>query len=99
MSGEIVKPVGEKLLRATPYRVTINGTQVTMELGEKACTMDYDTAINLAVMLNWAGRKAKQIAGDGSMRMIGIADLTDANADERQIQKSRDGTAAFASVR
>lgn len=97
--SQALKPVGEKLLSQTPYRVYVNGRQVVMELGRQACTLDYDTAINLAVMLNWAGRKAKTIAGDGSMRFIGIADLTDAVADELEAQRSRDGSAVFARVR
>ena len=88
----------EKLLQNAAYRCTVQGTNVVMELGPKSCIMDYNTAINLAVMLNHCGRKAKTNAGDGSMRFLGIAKLTDAEADERQIQKSRDATAVLARV-
>jgi len=89
------KTVGEKILKRTPYGVRIEGTVVVMTLGDKAVRMDYDTAITLATFLNWAGRKAKQVAGDGSMRIIGMADLTDAALDELEAQRSRDGTAVF----
>ncbi len=89
----------ERVLERTPYGCEVVGTQVKITLGPRACLMDYETAINLAHMLNWCGRKAKAIAGDGSMQFLGIARLTDAEADEREAQFNRDRTAVFAKVR
>jgi len=88
----------ERFLERTPYGCEVVGVQVKMTLGNKACVMDYDTAIKIAVMLNWCGRKAKSNAGDGSMQFLGIARLSDANADELQAQFNRDRTAVFSRV-
>jgi hypothetical protein len=89
----------ERILERTPFGCEVVGTQVRMTLGPKVCMLDYATAIQLATMLNWCGRKAKSIAGDGSMHFLGIARLTDANADELEAQFNRDRTAVFAKVR
>lgn len=92
------KTFGEKLMARTLYGVRVEGIDVVMTLGDKACRMDYDTALKLAVFLYHSGKVAKKAAGDESRRIIGIADLTDANADEIGAQISRDRTAVFASV-
>jgi uncharacterized protein YqiB (DUF1249 family) len=82
----------------TPYGVRVEGVDVVMTLGDKACRMDYTTALKLAVFLYHSGKMAKKAAGDESRRIIGIADLTDANADELEAQFNRDRTAVFAKV-
>jgi hypothetical protein len=70
--------------------LTINGTQLRMT---------YDTANRLAVMLRGYGKMAKQNAGDLSTKFIGFAHLTDATLEEHRIQRARDVTAAFFSVK
>lgn len=89
----------ERVLERTSFGCEVVGTQVRMTLGPKTCMLDYDTAVRLATMLNWCGRKAKAIAGDGSMTFLGIARLSDANADELEAQFNRDRTAVFSKVR
>lgn len=89
---------GEKLLRNTIYGVEKEGTEVVMTLGRAKCKMDYNVALNLAAMLYSAGKAAKAAAGDDSMRVIGLARLTDANAEEIKAHLSRDRTAAFGRV-
>lgn len=93
------KTFGEKVMARTPYGTRVEGVDVVMTLGEKACRMDYTTAINLAVFLYHSGKMAKRAAGDESRRLIGIADLTDGTLDEIEAQRSRDHTAIFARVR
>jgi hypothetical protein len=92
------KTIGEKIMKRTPYGVRQEGTDVVMTLGDKACRMEYKVALNLAVYLYYAGKLAKKAAGDDSMRFIGIADLTDGNADELEAQFNRDRTAVFSRV-
>ena len=89
----------ENILARTVYGADVVGAEVKVRIGNRVCMMDYNTAIVLAQMLNWAGRKAKSNARDGSMRMLGIARLTDANADELEAQFNRDRTAVFARVK
>jgi hypothetical protein len=93
------KTFGEKLMKRTPYGVRLEGLDVVVTLGDKACRMDYDTALNLAAFLYHAGKMAKRLSGDESVRIIGLADLTDGNAEEMKAQMSRDRTAVFAKVR
>jgi hypothetical protein len=92
------KTFGEKILARTPYGTRVEGVDVVMTLGDKACRMDYSTALKLAVFLYHSGKVAKKAAGDESKRIIGVADLTDANADELEVQFNRDRTAVFARV-
>lgn len=92
------KTIGEKLMRHTLYGVRVEGIDVVLTVGDKAIRMDYPTAHKMAVFLRHAGEIAKRSAGDGSLHLIGFADLTDANADEMEAQKSRDGTAVFARI-
>ena len=89
----------ERILKRTTFGADVDGVQVKVKLGNRECVMDYQTAITLAHMLHWAGKKAKSNARDGSMRMLGIARLTDANADELEAQFNRDRTAVFARVK
>lgn len=89
------KEVGEKILKQTPYGVRVEGTVVVMTIGKKNCRMDYDTALKLSAFLRNGGRQAKRNAGDGAMKFTVYADLTDANLDELDAQRSRDGTAVF----
>lgn len=92
------KTFGEKILARTPYGTRVEGVDVVMTLGDKACRMDYSTALKLAVFLYHSGKMAKKAAGDESKRIIGVADLTDANADELEAQFNRDRTAVFSRV-
>lgn len=92
------KTFGEKLMARTPFGTRVEGVDVVMTVGDKACRMDYSTALKLAVFLYHSGKVAKRVAGDESRRIIGIADLTDGNADELEAQISRDRTAVFSKV-
>ncbi len=85
----------EKLLRGTPYQVLVRGTDVVLSIKGKELVLHPDTALDMAMGLKHAARIAKKKAGLPPVPH-GIADLTDAVADEREIQKSRDGTAVFA---
>lgn len=87
--------VGEKILRQTAYGTRVEGTIVVMTVGAKNCRMDYDTALKLSAFLRHSGRIAKRNAGDHSKKFTVFADLTDANLDELEAQRSMDGTAVF----
>jgi hypothetical protein len=93
------KEIGEKILKQTPYGVRVEGTVVVMTIGTKNCRMDYDTALKLSAFLRHGGRTAKRIAGDQSRKFTVFADLTDANADELEVQLSRDRTAVYSGRR
>lgn len=92
------KEVGEKLLKRTPFGTRVEGVDVVMTIGEKAVRMDYATAIKLSAFLRNSGRIAKRHAGDQARHFTVFADLTDANLDELEAQRTRDGTAIFARV-
>lgn len=92
------KTFGEKLMARTQFGTRVEGVDVVVTLGDKACRMDYSTALKLAVFLYHSGKMAKRAAGDESMRIIGVADLTDAGADELEAQFNRDRTAVFSKV-
>jgi hypothetical protein len=83
------------VLKRTSYGTRVEGIDVVMTLGTREVRMDYDTAIKLAAFLGHSGRQAKRRAGDNSRSWIGCATLTDANLDELQAERSRDGTAVF----
>lgn len=87
--------VAEALLRQTRFAVRLDGTQVVLEIGNGAVAMDYDTANRVAVLLRGMARKAKHLAGDRSLKVLGFADLTDATLDELQAQRNKDATAVF----
>jgi hypothetical protein len=83
------------ILKRTSYGTRVEGIDVVMTLGTKEVRVDYATAIKLAAFLGHSGRQAKRKAGDGGRSWIGCATLTDANLDELEAQRSRDGTAVF----
>lgn len=85
----------EVLGRRSPINVRVEGVTVVLTLGDRSVSLDYDTANRLAVLLRGNGKIAKQNAGDLSVKVIGFANLTDANLDELRIQKSRDTMARF----
>lgn len=89
------KEIGEKILKQTPYGVRVEGTTVVMTIGPKAVRMEYDVALKLSAFLRNGGRLAKRNAGDQSRTFTVFADLTDANLDELEAQRSRDGSAVF----
>ncbi len=95
----IVKRLGEAIMRRKPFRILIrNEVDVILELnGRELDPMHPDMAIDIAVGLNHAGRLIKERKGMAKT-WHGIARLTDAEADERQMQVSKDGTAAFGRV-
>jgi hypothetical protein len=47
------------------------------------------------VFLRYAAKVAKRRAGDYSLKILGVADLTDANSDELELQANRSATAVF----
>lgn len=87
--------VPERLMPRTPLSVACDGVHVTLTIGSRAVSLDYDTANRLAVLLRGHARMAKRNAGDHSLKVIGFADLTDATLDELKAQRSRDNTAVF----
>ena len=89
----------EQLSRRAPISVRVDGVHVVLTLGNRAVSLDYDTANRLAVLLRGNGKIAKRNAGDVSVKVIGFANLTDAVLEEHKAQKSRDATAAFALCR
>jgi hypothetical protein len=89
------KEIGEKIMCRTPYGVRVEGTLVVMTIGPKAVTMPYEVAFKLSAFLRNGGRLAKKAAGDQSRIFTPFANLTDANLDELEAQRSRDGTAVY----
>lgn len=87
--------VPERLMPRTPISVAVDGVRVTLTIGSRAVSLDYDTANRLAVLLRGHARTAKRNAGDHSLKVIGFADLTDATLDELKAQRNRDSTAVF----
>lgn len=79
----------------TPIKVHVEGVHVVLTIGNRAVSLPYATAIDLAVLLRGHGKVAKANAGDTSTRIIGFANLTDAVLDELKAQKNRDGTAGY----
>jgi hypothetical protein len=93
------KYIGERALAGTPYGVEVRGTDVVLTIGNRSIALHYDDANKIAVFLRAAGKIAKRRAGDLSVKLIGFADLTDANADELEAQRNRSGTAVFTRVK
>ena len=85
----------ETLSRRAAISVALQGVHVVLTIGNRAVSLDYDTANRLAVLLRGQARIAKRNAGDHSMKVIGFANLTDANLDELRVQKMRSPTAAY----
>jgi hypothetical protein len=87
--------MSERLGRRATISVRVDGIVVVLTLGNHSVSLDYDTANRLAVLLRGHGKIAKHRAGDVSVKVIGFANLTDANMDELRAQRSRDSTAMF----
>jgi hypothetical protein len=86
----------EQLSRRAPINVALQGVNVVLTIGNRAVSLDYDTANRLAVLLRGQARTAKRNAGDVSVKVIGFANLTDATLDELKAQKNRIGTSIYA---
>lgn len=90
------KYIGAKLLAGTLWNVEVRNEKVVLSIaGTNFEITNYDDAINIGVCIFKAGKLAKLRAGDTSRRLIGFADLTDANMDVVMEQHLRDSTAAF----
>jgi hypothetical protein len=85
----------EQLSPRTPITVRVDGITVVLTIGSRSVSLDYDTANRLAVLLRGHGREAKRNAGDLSLKVIGFANLTDANLDELKAQKRNIGTSIY----
>lgn len=84
------RPVGEKLLRRTQFRVNVEGTAVILTIGNAAVELTYETALKVGKMLWHGGKLAKRAAGDESKRFMVFADLRPENADEIEAHMSVD---------
>jgi len=92
---DIARTIKRGALGLVSFRVLIRGTDIVLEIdGREVPAFSPDKALDIAVGLNYAAKRVKQRYNMGVVAH-GIADLTDAVADERQIQKNRDGTASF----
>lgn len=76
-----------------------SGRFVEVTVGDRAFTLDYDSAFRFAVLIFGNAKIAKRNVGDGSPAVYGFANLTDANMDELKAQRSRDPTAMFMRVK
>jgi hypothetical protein len=94
-SNRAPKHIGEKLLAGTPYGVEVRGVDVCLTIGGRSILLQYDDANKIAVFLRYAAKVAKRRAGDYSLKILGVADLTDANSDELELQANRSATAVF----
>lgn len=88
MTADLITPRAKLSAKAV-------GRAVEVQIGDRACTLDYDTAIRFAVLLMGHAKIAKRNAGDHAVRPYGFANLTDAVMDEIKAQKDRDTGAAF----
>ena len=76
------------------YGVGRDGKRVRLEIGNMYFMFDHVTAMNIANQMRLHAKKAKALAGDTSMHLHAIGNLTDANADELEEQSLRDTTIA-----
>ncbi len=83
------------ILQKTQYKVWAEGSTVTVQFGNVPITMDYKTALELAQFLRVTGRQAKANAGDRSVTIRTLGLLTDAEEDEKRLQRLRDPTARY----
>ena len=88
--------VSDTVLLPTQFGFRVEGTLVVFTIDDTDIHMDHVTAFNVAARLNQIANKAKRLSGDHGRHINVIATLTDANADIREEQQMRDGTAAFA---
>jgi hypothetical protein len=86
----------KQFMARTSCGVRVEGVDVVLTIGKAEHRMEYDLALKLAAFLYHGGKMAKRAAGDYGTDVIGLAYLTDANLDEMKAQRSRDGTAVFA---
>lgn len=84
------RPIGEKLLRRTQFRVDVQGTNVVLTIGNYAVELTYETALKVGKMLWHGGKIGKKAAGDESKRFMVFADLRPENADEIEAAMSVD---------
>ena len=91
----MAQPVAEKLMTRTHFSVRQQGATVVLTIGNYAVEMDHDAAYRTALNLWYFAKKARAFAGDSSRQIYGVAELTDAVADELEAQFNRDRTAAF----
>ena len=91
----ISRPIGEKILRRTQFRTSVEGTMVTLQIGNHAVELTYDTALKVGKMLWHCGKLAKRAAGDESKRFLILADLRPENADELEAAMSVDRKSIF----
>lgn len=84
------RPVGEKLLQKTEFRINVEGTLVTLTIGRGGVEMTYETALKTAMALWHAGKMAKRAAGDVSKRLMVLADLDAEGAEEMEAFLSKD---------
>lgn len=89
------KPVGEKILRRTQFRVDVQGVNVVLTIGNYAVELTYETALKVGRMLWSGGKMGKRAAGDVSKRLIILADLTAEGADEIEAAISKDRKSVF----
>lgn len=82
------RPVGEKLLRRTQFRVNVEGVNVVLTIGNSAVELTYETALKVGKMLWHGGKLAKKAAGDESKRFMVFADLRPEDADEIEAHMS-----------
>ena len=72
-----------------------DGRFVEVKVGDRAFTLDYDTAFRFAVLIFGNAKIAKRNVGDSSPAVYGFANLTDANMDELKAQRSRNCGTTF----
>ena len=83
-------------LLPTQFAFRMDGSCVVMQIGDQEYYLDHPTAFRVSASLNHVAHKVKRLMGDQNTYRNILATLTDANADEREQQAFRDGTAAFA---
>lgn len=89
------KPIGEKILRRTQFRVDVQGTMVVLTIGNYAVELTYETALKVGKMLWHGGKLGKKAAGDESKRFIVFADLRAEDADEMEAAMSVDRKSVY----
>lgn len=85
----------EHLMPRVALSAKANGRFVEVTVGNRAFTLDYDTAFRFAVLIFGNAKIAKKNAGDTSPAVYGFANLTDGVLEELKAQRARDGTARF----
>lgn len=73
----------DDLLLRQRISVSDQGDQVTLTVGNQAISFDYETALKLSTWLRHHGKRAKATAGDISRHWHVIAELSDAEANDK----------------